>query len=318
MATPVGTNVVTSIARRYLHDQIVDNVYKSNVIFFRLNAANKKLLQGGYQIEVPELYADFSVGGWYQGYDQLDTTPQDTAKNAAWDWRQLGVPVTIDNLSLARSDSPEAIANLLTVLFAQAQMRAADLLGTGVFSDGVTNTKSVDGFKGAIDDGTVLATYAGLARSSNTWWKSQIDSATNTLTALAIRSLMANCTEGGRHPTIIATTSFIYNRFWNLNQPNQAFPVQPQGSDVQLAQAGFTNLLFDGVPMLVDSHTQTQHMYLINEPYLLLFVKTGLDFFLEDFVKPPNQDVFTAWLKWMGNLVLMNPQRCGKFTALTG
>ena len=188
MATPVGTNVLTSLSRRYLHDQVVDNVYLSNPLTFRLIAQNKKLLQGGYQIEIPQMFQDFTVGGWYSPYDQLDTTPQDTVKNAAFDWANLAVPITVDNPTLAKSDSPEAVMNLLTMQFGQAEMRAVDLLGTGAFSNGVTNTKSIVGITGAVDDGTTLGTYGGLARASNTFWKSTIDSSTATLTALSMRT----------------------------------------------------------------------------------------------------------------------------------
>ena len=87
--------------------------------------------------------------------------------------------------------------------------------------------------------------------------------------------------------------------------------------DVQLAQGGFTNAIFDGIPVIVDSHVPANHMFFLNERYIELIVKTGLDFYLEDFVKPPNQDVFVSLLKWMGQVILKDPSRNGKFTALT-
>ena len=109
MATPIGTNEVNSISRRYIYPTLVDNVYRSNLMFFRLNARNKKILQGGYQIEVPLVYAKFAAGGWYQGFDVLDVSPSDTVKNAAFDWKQAYTPVSVDGLTLIRTDSPEAI-----------------------------------------------------------------------------------------------------------------------------------------------------------------------------------------------------------------
>lgn len=317
MATPIGTNSVTALSRRHLLDQIIDAFYKSNTLTYRLLAMNKKMMQGGTQIEVPIMWSGTQAGGWYAGPDVLDISPSDPFKNAAWDLRQLYVPVTVDNLTLARSDHPEAVANLLTGLFEQAEMQMAEFLGVALWSDAVTNSKMLDGLKGAIDDSTVAATYGGLARSSNTFWKSQIDSSTTTLTTLSMRSIMGSCTEGGRAPTAIFTTQFIYNRYWNLLQANQAWPVNPAGADVQLAQGGFTNAVFDGIPVFVDSHVPANHVFFINERYLELIVKTGLDFYLEDFVKPNNQDVFTSLLKWMGQVIMKNPARSGKMTAVT-
>ena len=46
MATPIGTNTVTAISRRYIVPKIYDNVYNSNSFFFRMNAANKIKIQG--------------------------------------------------------------------------------------------------------------------------------------------------------------------------------------------------------------------------------------------------------------------------------
>ena len=87
MATPIGTNEINSISRRYIYPTLVDNVYRSNLMFFRLNARNKKMLQGGYQIEIPLVYTRFAAGGFYQGFDMLDISPSDTVKNAAFDWK---------------------------------------------------------------------------------------------------------------------------------------------------------------------------------------------------------------------------------------
>jgi len=315
VATPIGTNEINSISRRYIHPQLVDNIYRSNVMFFRLNAMNKKMLQGGLQIEVPLVFTRFAAGGFYQGFDLLDVTPSDTVKNAAFDWKQAYVPVSVDGLTLIRADSPEAIANFLTFYFENAQAELAAILGVGVWSDVVTNNKVIDGLKGAVDDGTVATTYGGLSRSANTWWKSQVDTSTP-LALTNMRTVMGNATEGGRHPTLLAGTQLNYNRFWNLVQPSQAFPVQPGGHDEQLAQAGFSNLLFDGVPFVVDSNIPANHIFYLNEDYIYLFVNPRADFNMKEFREPVNQDAMTSLILWAGNVVLSNCARQAKMTSV--
>lgn len=320
MATPIGTNVVTSIARRFIMPEVVDNVYNSNAVLFRLMAANKRIIRGGTQIEVPLMYARFSNGGPYSGFDVLNTAPSDTVKNGAWDWRQHYVTVAVDGLTLIKTDSPEAIANFLELYFAQAEMEMAENLGVGIWSDGSTNTKEIDGMKGAIDDSTVLTTYAGLSRTTNTWWKSQVDSTTATLTLAALNSMFGNCTQGGRHPTLIASRQDQYNRFWALNVVNQDFPSEPAGHDVQLAQAGFTNQLFNGTPWIVDSHVfngpnaTNSAIVFLNEDYFYWAVSPRADFYLEDFQTPVTQDAMVAKMLWAGNLIVTNVARQGKMT----
>jgi hypothetical protein len=322
MATPVGTAIVTGLSRRFIIPTIADNVYPSNLLFFRLNALNKKILQGGYQIEGPLMWKTFANGGPYQGFDLLDTSPNDTIQNAAWDWRQYYIPISIDGLTLARMDSPEAVVNGLQVLFSQAQMQMAENLGVGVWSDAKTNLKAIDGVAGAVDDSTNTTTYGGLSRTTFPFWKSQAITTTASFASTGLNDMMSmygNCTAGGRHPTIIATTQAIYNAAWKASTPGQAFPVQPEGHDEQLAQNGFTNILFNGIPMTVDSHVTTPassigQIYFLNEDYFWLYVNRRADFSMREFREPINQDAMVAFLLWMGQLVCLNPSRQGKIT----
>jgi hypothetical protein len=218
-----------------------------------------------------------------------------------------------------RADSPLAIADFIATQFKQAEMDMSDNLGTGLWSDG-TNANDIVGLRQAVDNGTVASSYGAITRSGNTWWQSQIDSTTTTMTLNALQSLFGSCTQGGRAPTIIFSTQANYNRYWNLCLSPQQFPVQPGGKDMQLAQAGFENLLFNGVPWLVDSHIPTTgsegNIFFLNEDYAQIVTATRADFHLQDFQTPVNQDAMTALLLWAGQLVLGNTQRQGKFTAI--
>lgn len=320
MATPIGTNTLNAVSRHYILPEVTDNVYRSNPFIFRLISARKRLVQGGTQIEVPLMYGRFSAGGPYRGFDQLTVTPSDTVKNGALDWKQHYVPMAIDGLSLIKANSAEAVANIIRLQADQAQMEMAENLATGVFSDAVTNAKEIDGLKGAVDDGTVATTYAGLLRSSNTWWKSKMDTTTATLTLPALQSLFGNTTEGGKAPTLIASRQEQYNRYWALNVINQTFPTMQSGSDEQLASAGFTNGMFNNVPWLIDSHmfdgpnASNSAITFLNEDFFYWVVSERGDFAMEDWQKPPDQDAYVSMLLFAGNLMLTNDARHGKMT----
>lgn len=319
MATPIGTNQLNSLSRRHIIPQIVDNIYGGNLMFFRLNAMNKKRLQGGTQIEVPLNYSRFTAGGFYQGFDLLDVSPQDTVKNGAWDWKQAYVPVSIDDLTLLKADSPIAVVNFLTFYFENAQTELAAILGAAVWNDGaVTNTKAIDGLQGAIDDGGVATTYGGILRSSNTWWNCQDDSTTATLTATSMRSSVSAASTGGRTTTVIVGTAANYNRYWKICQDNQVFFTDTAGGrDEQLASAGFRNLLFDSIPFCVDVNVPANHIFYINEDYLYLYVNENRDFAMKEFREPINQDAMTALIKWAGNIIVTNCARQAKQSVLT-
>ena len=321
-ATPVGTDVVTAISRRWILPEIADNVYNSNPLFFRMNRMGKKKVQGGYQIELPIMYARFAAGGWYTGFDALNISPSDTAKNAAFNWKQAYVPVTVDGLTLVRAASMEAVANFLSYYFGQAEMELAEIIGSALWSTAPPNNQP-DSVPTAVDNGTLEATYGGITRSGNTFWNGQIDSTTTTLTFSAMQAIFGSCTFGGRHPTIILTDQHEYNNFIGLFTATTYFERGPGGYDEVLAQAGWTNALFNGVPVVVDSHVPTgiegsaHSMWMLNENFMNLIVARGVDFRLEDFVTPPNQDAMVAKLYWMGDLCFNNLQTQGALWDLT-
>jgi hypothetical protein len=204
-------------------------------------------------------------------------------------------------------------------------MEMAEILGSAMWNNGSV-AKEIDGIEGAVDDGTVLATYGGLLRSSNTFWQAQYNGSTTALTLSAMQTMFGDCTNGGHHPTVIITTQTNYNRLWVLNQADVTINVGIGGTDEILANAGFTNQLFNGVPVVVDSHCPTDgptgagsghHMYFLNEDFIWLAVSPRADFYLEDFQTPINQDAMVAKLFWAGNLCFNNVQLQGKMSALT-
>jgi hypothetical protein len=319
--TPIGVNTVTAISRRLILPKITDNIYLSNPLFFRWNRANKMLVKGGFQIEIPIMYAKMAAGGVYSGYQVLNVAPTDSIQNAALPWSQHFSAVTVDGLTQLRAASDEAIVDYLATQFKQAEMDLADQLGYGLWSTG-SNPQEIAGLYEVVDNGSVQTSYAGISHSANSWWNSQIDSTTTTMGTNALNSLFQNTTEGGRSPTVIISNKANYNRYYNLNLASQQFPVQPGGHDTQAAQAGFENLVFNGVPWFVDSHMGTSAAqggpFMLNETYFDFIISRLANFTLRDFITPPNQDAMTALLLWAGNLTCGNIARQGAFTALTG
>lgn len=326
MAVLIGTDTVTSIARHVIIPNITDQTYNSNIVTYRLLRANKKVIGGGTQIEVPQLYQDFASGSAYRGFEVLAVTPQDTIKNLVFDWKQYYTTWAVDGLTLIKTDSADAIANLLTLQSQQAYMRMSELLAAGIFGDGVTTglgTKEIDGLRGAVGNASVGNTsYGGLSRTTNTWHVSTVVTASTTLSFTGMRTqLIGPTTFGGYHPTILVSDQTNYNRHWLLHTSttgySNVFNRQPGGHDELLASAGFTNLLFDNIPHVVDSHCPTGYMFALNENVLQLVVSPRGDFYMEDFQKPVNQDAMVTGLFWAGNLVSQSSRLHGVYTNVT-
>ena len=240
-----------------------------------------------------------SGGGWYTGPQTLSVPQSDTIQNSVFAWKQAYGNVTVDGLTQLQADSPMKIADYLASQFKQAEMQLADLLGYGIFSTG-SNPQAIDGIYEAL---STTGNYGGISQSANPLAK--------------LNALWVACQSGGQVPTVIVGDKNNYSRYWALNQSFQQFPQQPGGQDTQLAQAGFTNLVFNNVPWLQDDHAPTNGLAFLNENYWELIVNDKANFYVQDFVKPPNQDAMTSLLVWAGNASCSNIQRQGAFTALT-
>jgi hypothetical protein len=310
----IGTTTVTALSRRIIRDVIVDNVYGSNVLFFRWNRMNKIIERGGFQIEQPLMWTPMSGGGWYTGPQVLAVPQSDTIQNSVFAWKQAYGNVTVDGLTQLQADSPMKVADYLASQFKQAEMQLADLLGFGVWSDG-TNTQTIDGVIEAL--GNNSGNYGGISQSGNPWWNSQLTTGATTMTLSVLNSKWIACQSGGQVPTVICGDKNNYSRYWALNQSFQQFPQQPGGQDTQLAQAGFTNLVFNNVPWLQDDHAPTNNLAFLNENYWELIVNDRANFYVQDFVKPPNQDAMTSLIVWAGNMSCSNLARQGLFTNIT-
>ena len=324
----IGTNTITSIARHFIMPQITDQIYGSNVLLYRLLKGNKKMVQGGTQIEIPLLYKRWTTGGAYSGYDTFDTTPHDTIRNAVFNWKQHQVTWSVDGLTMLKADSPLAIANFLTLQSQQAYMEMAENLATGLFGDGigtVTGTKDIDGLAGLVGSGSSIGNqnYGGLDRTSFSWWDSSVTgiSSTQTMSEANLMTAFTAAQRGGQSPTLIVSGQDQWNRFWALGAASgtaDRFPREPQGHDNLLYSAGFTNLLFNNVPWVADSHVtqnvvgaSTSRVYMLNENFLHWIVSPRADFYLKPFQEPHNQDAMVASLLWAGNLVCSNPDAQG-------
>ena len=316
-----GTNSLNSITRRAFPDKdIADQVYDSNVLYQRWEKS-ARTVSGGLHLEQVLNVKRYDSGVRYRGFDVIPPVPKDTFKNAAWDWNNIDVPITIDGDSLAKNDNPDSIANLINGQIDVATLELGDMVGTDLFSTGADD-KTIEGLRAAVDNGTVAATYGGLGNrtTTNDFWQPDtgaLDTTTATLTHAAMQTVFQAATEGGNHPTIIITTDANYNRLINLYTAQQRFPVGTAGADEQLASAGFTNILFNNVPVVVDSHCPANHIFFLNENFFLYVTHPDFSPKITDWQEPTNQDAYVSHLRLRHALVCKNVSRQGLMSAVT-
>lgn len=314
---PIGDNNLYAVVRHYIEPTITDVVYQGSPFTYRLYKGNRRVQSGSPHIEIPMMYADLASGGWYGAWDVITATPTETVQNMYFDWKQLTVPVILDETTLFKANTANAIANIVVLQSEQARMRMRNLLATAVVTSTGSDSKQILGLPIAVDS---TGTYGGLSRSTYSWLASTEDASTAALGLPALNSHFNNVSEGGRHPSIILSNTAHYEAFWALGTAYVQQDMGPTGRDEQLFSAGFSNALFNGVPWVRDPNiandgaTGRSPIFMLNEDYFDLYVGEGQDFTMSEFRRPVNQKVYVSELDWRGALVCRNPARQGKMT----
>lgn len=255
----------------------------------------------------PILYATTTAAGWYNGTDTLSTTANDQVTAAEWTRAHIYANITVTHTDELQNSGDSQIIEFVRSKVQAAEMTLADTMGTAIFNLG-TDTKAIIGLRLAVDS---TGTYGGISRSDYSWWAAQEDGTTTTLTLAALQSLYGDCTVGNDKPSVEITTQDLYDAYVNLLTPQQRFV------DEDTAKGGFTNVMHNGLPVIVDSHCPAYHWFMLNEKYITLFYHPRDQFRFEPFIKPVDQQVASAKVLWAGQMAISNCRMNGKLNALT-
>ena len=283
---------------------MVDEILGSNPTSYRfLNKAKSK--RGGSAIQItPLFYTVDTNNGSYGRWDQATFTFQPKNTMAEFDWKYNRQFIIIDHIDELENSGDGKIVDFIETETNQCKMSFKHELGTQFWGDGTGNSsKDITGMKAAVDDGTVIATYGDISRSDFTWWASRYDYNSGTDRALTIKlmqSMWGLCKNGvdtSDTVTMIVTTQDIFDKFASI------LDVSRQRGDEELGKAGFQNLLFNGIPVTVDSYCPAKYMYFLNERHLW-FVKHPDEYFkYVPFAYKVDQEVMVAKIRLAGNLV---------------
>jgi hypothetical protein len=277
--------------------KVVDNIFRSNALYQRLRRRNETQ-DGGTFLAQPLLYGE-GPGGAYSGTEVLDTSEAEQITTANFAWKFYYGSATIRRQDELRNRGKPAMAKIIRVKMQTMQKTMANLLGQGLYSDGSSNTKLITGLR-AMVTGTGT-TYGGISKTTNTWWRAPIDSTTTTLSISSMRSAVGGATEDREKPNMVMTTQALYDIYYGLLQPHQRF------ADARMARGGFTSILFEGIPVVVDSHCPANFIYYLNTDYIHFISHPAENMRMEPFAKPVNQpQLRTAFVMWAGNLTGSN------------
>ena len=104
----------------------------------------------------------------------------------------------------------------------------------------------------------------------------------------------------------------------SIDLRSQCPPVYDQGSlGSCTANAGFSNLVFKGKPVIYGNYISSGLLFGLNMNYIHFSVDSMTDLITTDFMSPVNQTVRVAYILWRGQLWTDNRRRHFKLSSIT-
>jgi hypothetical protein len=304
---------------------IADNVTSNNALLMKLKQrGNIKTFSGGNTILQELSFAANGNAGWYSGYETLPIAAQDVLSAAEYTIKQAACPVTISGLEQLQNAGKEQIIDLLDARIDVAESSMANLINTGLYSDGTAASgKQIDGLLKQVAT-TPTNTVGGIDRNAWAFWKNQTFKATTdggaATTAANIQTyfnrLWAKLVRGNDRPDLI----MVDNVYWGLYMASLQSIQRFTGSDT--AKLGFVSVKYMDADVVLDGGlvvspnvaTPASTAYFLNTKYLhyrphaqrnMVPLSPGQRYSV-------NQDAAVQILAWAGNLTASGLQFQGK------
>lgn len=300
--------------------KMYNNISKKSPTLMMVLKNKKEWDSGGDTIKPHIKYKEADNVGSYRGFDTMDITPQSTRTEAEFRLKQLYASIVLNGYEDACSKGELAVFKMMDIASTDAETALKDLLSRQVFSDGTGNSaKDLLGMAAAIDDGTNVATYAGINRSTYTWWKANYNGAVGALTLAKMRDAYTKCARGGMtdKPDFIVAGIDAWNFYATLVE-NNATLQQPMGKNAEsFANQGFAQLSFMGIPVVYDEYCPAAEMYFLNSNSLQLWAKPGMTFKPTEMVKPANMDAKIGQILFYGEMICTEPRSNAHLKGIT-
>lgn len=311
----VNLGLLASTTLQNYHKKLSDNIFKKHALLDHLRQnGGTKMYDGGRQLVAPLMYASNSTVQTFSGTDELDTTYQDGIDASTWDWKYYNVSITFSLDEKSKNRGKSQVINLLKSKIKQAEMSLSETLNSDLISG--SDSKGLVGLDTIIGTTT---TVGGISGTTYSWWRSSVDTSSNTVSFAEMRNTKNTCNNGngGSNVSIIMTDQTLFeDMFSQLTSTYQFNPVATRETK-RLADASFQVLEFEGVPVAYDESMTSGEVMFINKDNYKLGILEGYDFTNIDKGQPSNQHVDVAHIVFAGAAFTDRRASLGKHTNKT-
>ena len=354
---------LSHITKKYYIPQLVDNIFKSNVDTYRLLAKSQPISGGYKVVQPVEFAKAPAKGlgedtdphiNWYKGDDAMKYGASDIVSSAEYDWSQNHGTVSISGREENINSGPEAVLDLLQAKINNVGRTIRDQFALAMYSHndpaagsptvdanapvGLQHVCAVDRTLGGINSDTSGNEYwdGGMSKTAGSFanidgsdtagtagtqltFSALTNSATDCYVQTIFRDAYKTLSIGSDTPTMIICNQVVFDAYEATLTDQKRFGA----SSTTLADAGFQNLLYRGIPVVVDQALElydsstnandgNRQMFFLNEKYMGYKHHSKRNFTWDGFEKPVDRDMRVGKILWMGALCFSSPRMLGK------
>ena len=320
MAEPGLSEIVTTTGR--LRSKVLkDNVKDSDPILVAMKKyGGMRSADGGRTIIEEMSYAQNPTVGWYDGGEEFDLSSAPVLTSAETNWKQLGGSFVITGKEKRQNSGKEAYIPLVASRMKVLEDTMMNQLHSGLLSTGTGfGGKEIAGAALLVSKTPETTTVGGIDRSTadgafyrNFAFDTATDWALGAITSSNVKLGYDKCinatTRGMDKPTVGVAGQDHWEALMSALQSIQRL------EDPDLAEAGFENIVYRGVPIVFGGGisfsgltlVQDDLTYFFNTKYYKLVTHKQADFeFLEE-IQSINQDLIARLMIWMGAVTMSN------------
>lgn len=323
MANP-DFNVLATMTIRNYRPVLADNLTGHEALLWELKQGGfVREMDGGLSIVEPLMYGRNNTVKSYSEYETVDTTPQTGFTAAEYGWKQIAGSITISGMEKFKNQgSKTKIISLLESKMKQLEMSMQLEVSRMLHGDGTGNGgKDLTGLGVLVEDGAAWSTVGGIDSNAQVWWRNQWIGGTATFASAGksrMTTLFNSISRNGIRPKLILTSQALFEAYELSLTDDKRF------LDSRVADAGFLNLTFKGVPIVFDSDmpyedlgTDEHQMVMLCPEFLNFVIGKGKNFVVTPFQRPDNQDAEVALIFLYANMTCSNRGRQGRLTDIT-
>ncbi len=311
-----------NITRRAFVPKLIYQLANSTPFLYTL-VEKAKLVSGGLApITVPVQGANLTAGQWIT-FDGSFAPPQILTGiyNAEFNLKSFLVPVPIYGQELHIQDE-YAVIDVVEARMNDVYNTLRTNLNQALFFN-YQNLNQLLGLPAAVDNGTNLATYAGINRVQNTWWQAYVvnNSTQQTTTRNLVMQYIAGLTKysGGATPNLglcsFGTWLALAQDFASQERYMRSMDERMVGTYT----GGFEAIMVSGVPIYPDPTCPDGTLYLLNTDHIYMAIDKNAAFAVLPFQSalPNYQYAYIGGVLLNSELVCDKPRSQGVITNLS-